>query len=668
MQFIQKSIGVKVIFLSSVLTIIAFTGLFVYNSWWEKESMLEEVHHTAERTADMLQMAIEEPMGQGDNDGTTSKFDALSNRYDDILVHLLDYKGEITYSTSKESLRQDYFKLCPQEECKEIVAASLKKPLDHGKLIHFESGPRFVQVITIKNEPKCHHCHGKSKEILGTMVMNQDVGRQFGTLQANQIKAAGISLLGVGALLTALMILIRTSVVTKIRSIVRATEEVGQGNLDADFEVEGVDELANLGDHLGNMVRRIKDQLQYNKSILDGIIVPLFVADKNECLDFANDPLKQILGDVESQGRPVSEVLPEGEGGQGSTANVIASGESRSGNMKYTRADGVEFPLHYEISPLQDAQGNVVGAIGVMIDLTTETQNRRNIEQQRRNLLEVANEVTEVANNLNNASDLLTRQMNELTSAVDTTSDQTGQAATAMEEMNATVLEVSKNASETASASDKANKVAKEGGVVVQNTVTEINHVASTTESLATSLTELSQRAENIGQVMAVINDIADQTNLLALNAAIEAARAGEAGRGFAVVADEVRKLAEKTMQATKEVEGAVSLIQQSTESVVTEMDDARERVVKTSDMAGEAGQVLGEVVTQSDVIADMVRGIATAAEQQSSTSDEISNNVTQINNLSQEISKGIQKANKDIQDISDTAQNLADLVEKFKN
>ncbi len=668
MQFIQKSIGVKVIFLSSVLTIVAFTGLFIYNSWWEKESMLDEVHLTAERSADMLQMAIEEPMGQGDNAGTTSKFDTLSSRYDDILVHLLDYKGEITYSTSKDALRQDYFQLCPQEECKEIVARSLKEPLDEGKLIHFDEGPRFVQVITIKNEPNCHHCHGKSKEILGVMVMNQDVGRQFGALRANQIKAAGISLLGVGALLTALMILIRTSVVTKIRSIVRATEEVGQGNLDADFEVEGVDELANLGDHLGNMVRRIKDQLQYNKSILDGIIVPLFVADKDECLDFVNDPLKQILGDVEAQGRPVSEVLPEGDGGKGATAEVIARGESRSGNMNYTREDGVEFPLHYEISPLQDAQGNVVGAIGVMIDLTTETQNRRNIEQQRQNLLVVANEVTEVAKNLNDASDLLTRQMNELTAAVDTTSDQTSQAATAMEEMNATVLEVSKNASETAAASDKANKVAKEGGVVVQNTVNEINQVASTTELLATSLTELSQRAENIGQVMAVINDIADQTNLLALNAAIEAARAGEAGRGFAVVADEVRKLAEKTMQATKEVEGAVSLIQQSTESVVTEMDDARGRVVKTSEMAGQAGEVLGEVVKQSDVIADMVRGIATAAEQQSSTSDEISNNVTQINNLSQEISRGIQEANKDIQDISNTAQNLADLVEKFKN
>ena len=137
---------------------------------------------------------------------------------------------------------------------------------------------------------------------------------------------------------------------------------------------------------------------------------------------------------------------------------------------------------------LKDADGDTVGGICVLVDLTREEQDRKDIEAQRQNLLVVANDVTEVANNLNTASDALSDQMNNLARGVDTTADQTSQVATAMEEMNATVLEVAKNASETADASNQANQVAADGGVVVGKTVTEINAVAEITENLAGTL------------------------------------------------------------------------------------------------------------------------------------------------------------------------------------
>jgi methyl-accepting chemotaxis protein len=478
--------------------------------------------------------------------------------------------------------------------------------------------------------------------------------------------------LGVLALLAALIIFMRKAIVNRITSIAATAEEVAHGNLDARFEVAGTDELGSLSRYLGAMVGQIKNQLEYNQSVLSGIVVPLFVTDAKQTLQFANPPLQAILDLTEDElkGRPVSEVFAC-ESDDGSTCNageVIALGEPLNGRFLYTRRDGTVFPLLFEASPLKDAEGETVGVICVLIDLTREEEDKKNIELQRQSLLEVANEVTEVANKLNEASNILSTQMDQLANGVDTTASETSQVATAMEEMNATVLEVARNASETAEASDQANKVAASGGVVVGKTVEEINSVADITENLAEALASLSSRAENIGQVMAVINDIADQTNLLALNAAIEAARAGEAGRGFAVVADEVRKLAEKTMDATKEVEGAISLIQQSTTNVVKEMDTAKKRVVNTSGMAQEAGGVLDEIVKHSNSIADMVNGIATAAEQQSSTSDEINTRVTQINNLSQEVLSGIRKSNQGIQEVSELAEKLAELVAKFRN
>ncbi|MBA4357870.1 MAG: chemotaxis protein, partial [Desulfovibrio sp.] len=320
-----------------------------------------------------------------------------------------------------------------------------------------------------------------------------------------------------------------------------------------------------------------------------------------------------------------------------------------------------------EASPLKDAQGALVGVVCVLVDLTQEEQARARIESNRQNLLTVANDVTEVALKLEQASHVISGQMEDLTKGMDTAADRTTQMATAMEEMNATVLEVAKNAGETADSSGSANSVAREGGEMVQNTLSEIRQVAATTESLSLALGELSLSAKDIGQVMGVINDIADQTNLLALNAAIEAARAGDAGRGFAVVADEVRKLAEKTMTATKEVETAIQHIQKSTADAVREMNTAKTRVDKTAELAGGAGGMLTQIVTASDHIADMVRSIATAAEEQSATSEEINTNVSEINTLSGQMSQDIQSANGRIREVAEMSRDLARLVEKFR-
>jgi methyl-accepting chemotaxis protein len=655
--------------LTCTVSLLVFSGLFLTTSFWQRTSMLQEVKHNAERDSRFISMVVDEPMRLGDNESTEQRFVELGEHDKDIDIFMVDYAGVITYATRHETERKPLGEVLNHVEFRALLDRSLKERLGTGAVMQMDGSSFYTEIKTIANEPSCYHCHGKSRPILGALITRQNLDSQFASLLRSRLMTAGLSLLGMLALCLMLLRFFKSTVISRVTSIERSADKVLQGNLNAEFKVTGRDRLAKLADHLGVMVEQIKDQLEYNKCLLDGIIVPMFVADKDCKVSFINPPLKAILGKPESavMGQDVGVLFYGDASRQTRTHEVVESGCAASGNLRYRRDDGTEIPLHTEVSPLRNAHSEIVGVVGILIDLTQEEVARDRIEANRQNLLVVATEVTQVALRLEQASNVLSGQMSELTRGMDTAADRTTQVATAMEEMNSTVLEVAKNAGETADASGKANSVAREGGEMVQSTLAEISQVSDTTRSLSVALGQLSLSARDIGQVMSVINDIADQTNLLALNAAIEAARAGDAGRGFAVVADEVRKLAEKTMHATKEVEVAIGHVQKSTLDAVREMDAAKERVDKTTELAGGAGNMLTQIVGASDRIADMVRSIATAAEEQSATSEEININVSSINTLSAQMSQDIQSANKRIQEVADMSRELAQLVQRFR-
>ncbi|WP_461209644.1 methyl-accepting chemotaxis protein [Desulfocurvus sp. DL9XJH121] len=669
MNFISKSLGVKIILPVSIVTVITFAVLGLTNSRQHRSATAELINESSSKVASILLSAIEEPMAIGDNEGTVEQLNKVADHYKDVSVYLTNFKGNITYSTDPKSVRKDLSEVRGAPELQAVLETGLQTAVERGLQLKLNGKHFFVAVNSIPNSPACHHCHGGTQPILGAMVLFQDISPQMAAVASSERVTAGISLAGAVFLLVLLALFIRRIVIGKIVTIAEISDRIREGDYEAKFEVRGHDELASLADNLKVMVQTVQDQLEYNRSVLQGIIIPLFITDEKSRINYINPPLRNILGLTEQEilGRDSNTIFVS-ETEQQIVAQVVNAKRSKNGQIKYRRSDGVEFPLHYEISPLKDAADNTVGAIGMMIDLTQEERDKERIRAQRENLLQVANEVTGVANQLHDAAAEISNQMDEVTNGMHQTAGQTSQVATAMEEMNATVLEVAQNAGQASEVSDNASSVAKQGGDEVAKTVSETRAMAQTTEALAQTLNELSAKAEAIGQVMTVINDIADQTNLLALNAAIEAARAGDAGRGFAVVADEVRKLAEKTMGATQEVDSAITAIQVSAKEAVTEMTNTRERVGHTEELAERSGEVLKEIVTQSDSIADMVRSIATAAEQQSSTSEEININVTGINDLSQSISQRIAQANEAIQNVTMMSEKLNTLVEKFKS
>lgn len=291
------------------------------------------------------------------------------------------------------------------------------------------------------------------------------------------------------------------------------------------------------------------------------------------------------------------------------------------------------------------------------------------IAQSKSNaMLAAATQLEEVAHAVSSASTQLSAQIEQADRGAVQTAQRLGEAATAMNEMNATVQEVAKNAGAASSASAETKAKAEHGATIVGNSLESIQLVHRLSMDLKDDMAQLNGHAQDISQIMTVISDIADQTNLLALNAAIEAARAGEAGRGFAVVADEVRKLAEKTMASTTDVGRVIRSIQESTTKSLVSMDNAVEQVNTATESASLSGQALSEIVVTADITADQANAIATASEQQSAASEEINQTIIEVNEMSRQTAEGMAEAAKAVSDLAVQAGKLASLISDMRN
>lgn len=298
-----------------------------------------------------------------------------------------------------------------------------------------------------------------------------------------------------------------------------------------------------------------------------------------------------------------------------------------------------------------DEVGRLMAAMGIMVN----------------SLRELIAKIKYVSDNLASGSNQLSASAEEISRGMDGQANRSNQIATATEEMSQTVVDVAKNASNIADISTETFREAQGGESVVNQSVQEVQAIAATVAESSEVMHRLGSNSKEIGNIVDVIKDIADQTNLLALNAAIEAARAGEQGRGFAVVADEVRKLAERTSQATSQINTMIQAIQKEVEKAAVSMSNSSTRVESGVEYSLKAGDVLGNIVKSVNTLQSMVQQIASSTEEMSSVSETISSDIQSIAEGSKEISAGGGQIAQSSSDLARLATELQTVVSQFK-
>jgi methyl-accepting chemotaxis protein len=501
------------------------------------------------------------------------------------------------------------------------------------------------------------------------MTVSSDELAQRAAGQRNVLIAIGAAAL---VLVAALIIIFNRVVVLKpLAAIAAFAATVADGDLKATLTGRFRFELADLARNLERMVAELKHKLGFAQGVMEGISAPCGIVGPDNNITWANQQICDLLEKPDTPGSYVGQksgLFFLGDAAKETRSDrALALRQAQEADSEYVTPSGRTLNVHIVATPFYDMDGTLLGALSFWTDQTELHNQQKRIAAQNVLMADTADAASHTADRMASAAEQLAAQIEQANHGAQEQNNRVQETVTAVEQMNATILEVARNAGETAGNAAAARDKAREGADLVVDVMEAVDKVRDAAEQLKTNMRGLGEQAQGIGAVLGVISDIADQTNLLALNAAIEAARAGEAGRGFAVVADEVRKLAEKTMHATKEVGQAITGIQRGTADTVNMVDRAAVAVDQATELAARSGAALGEIVSVVEAAGDQVRTIATAAEEQSATAEEINRAVDAISRIASETADAMGQSAQAVAELATQAHELNGLVADIK-
>ncbi len=259
-----------------------------------------------------------------------------------------------------------------------------------------------------------------------------------------------------------------------------------------------------------------------------------------------------------------------------------------------------------------------------------------NIQQSSREVGEASSSLKETATQTAQATNEITESIQNVAVGTETQLVSSQECQTAMTEMAVGIQRIAESTGVVSDLAVDTALLAAEGGVIINQTVEQIERLEGHVAHAAESMRELNSHSSRIGEILAHIGEVAGQTNLLALNASIEAARAGEHGKGFAVVALEIRKLAERSKASSEEIAVILHAIGDRTQTLSATLDVSASEARESTSLANSSGESFKSILDAVGQVSSQVQEVSAASEQMSASSQQIAASLEELARIAQ--------------------------------
>ena len=699
-QSLLRRTGLRVkILVATIVVVAGFTGVFLYQTVsFHSESALNLVAESSQSLLENTYSAIKYPMSIGDSETVEKQLKDIRDHMEGVEVYISDFANRLTYASEEDRIHTDVTHYLWEKESQEALAGALGTGVS-PKQSFTEIRDEEAFLVTIKpllNEGPCHHCHGASKKTLGAMVVKHPVGEVYASLAAARNRLIIFSVVEIVGIILVINFLFNRLVTRRIKSLAEKTGLVSAGDITVEVHDDSHDSIGKLSQNFDQMIRNIRDRIEYANSLKLGISDPFFLVDTDMTVTYMNDAAgklggvrpKEILGkktceeifdsDVCHTRCPVKRAMETGEATVGSKVSI-------------QNADKKEIPIMTSAAALKDSAGKILGGFEIMRDISKEVEAesvlrnsylkeeeaKKNMQERVKKLSDILSRVAEgdltvrsEASAENDAMDQLVQKTNETIDGMEELitqtkkaalvvvggvrnisegnqelSQRTQQQAAAVEETSATVEQLVSSINQNASNTQRADSLSKEAvAVAVEG--------GDTVEKTTQAMNDMSEGSRKIVEMMDLINEITFQTNLLSINAAVEAARAGEHGRGFNVVANEIRNLAKRSSEASKDIQSLVR--------------DIMERVDTGKEWVGELENGFKKIVQTIKQVSDALSEVSLGTQESSRGIEQIGQGVDEMNDVVSQNATLVDELAVATEQLNERASLLQGMTEKF--